>query len=211
MGRASGKGTQAASAHTRSRNTVAVSEVERRLPELRFDQSIRTLGEVTRWLSETEEFPIELNPAYQRAEVWDEERKTNLIKSVLMGLPIGGIYINNRKADYSEPRRCIDGQQRLRALSEFINGDFAIPTAWVDDRALGDYRVVPEDYTAETIRYTDFGVPGQRFFCFNTLAVYETNLKSEREEAELFLLINFGGVPQSDEDWARAESVARSA
>ena len=38
----------------------------------------------------------DLNPSYQRGHVWGVERKRNLIKSMLMGLPIGAIIVNNR-------------------------------------------------------------------------------------------------------------------
>jgi hypothetical protein len=207
---ATGQSTRAR-AGAKSLNALAPAG-GRTLPQLRFNQSIRTISEVVHWLDEDKDnlsLSIELCPAYQRGAVWDEERKVNLIKSVLMGLPIGGIYVNNRDSyGYSEPLRCVDGQQRLRALAAFINGEFAIPTEWVDDRAIGDARVVPEDYEGESIRYSDFNVPGQRFFGGNTIAVMETQLETEREEAELFLLVNFGGVAQTGEDLARASAVA---
>lgn len=188
------------------------------LPTIISDTSNRTLGELIAWTTrEDGYFPIELNPPYQRGSVWTQEQQMNLIKSVLQELPIGVIFINHRDTNtYSTPPRMVDGQQRALALMAFTNDEFSIPTEWVDDRedkSLWDsdgisYPSIPEDYAEPTISYSKMTPRGQRSFRNGTVAVYETYLPTEAEEAELFRLINFGGVAQTPEDQARAKRVA---
>ena len=60
-------------------------------------------------------------PGFQRNYVWDLERASRLIESLLMGLPIPQIFL------YEEARNSflvIDGQQRLMSIYYFVNGRF---------------------------------------------------------------------------------------
>lgn len=60
-------------------------------------------------------------PGFQRNYVWDIERASRLIESLLMGLPIPQIFL------YEQARNSflvIDGQQRLMSIYYFVNGRF---------------------------------------------------------------------------------------
>lgn len=60
-------------------------------------------------------------PGFQRNYVWDIERASRLIESLLMGLPIPQIFL------YEQARNSflvIDGQQRLMSIYYFVNGQF---------------------------------------------------------------------------------------
>jgi hypothetical protein len=48
--------------------------------------------------------------------------------------------------------------------------------------------------------YSDLTLPAQRRLRSATVATYQTKLRTEAEERELFLLINYGGVAQGDVD-----------
>jgi hypothetical protein len=61
-------------------------------------------------------------PPFQRAYVWDAKRASRFIESLLLGLPVPGIFLS-READ-TDRLLVIDGQQRLRTLQYFYRGHF---------------------------------------------------------------------------------------
>jgi hypothetical protein len=68
-------------------------------------------------------------PAYQRAFVWSEERKSKFIESVILELPIPYIFIATLPKDIvSDDGRAeiVDGSQRIRTLSAFLRNDFCL-------------------------------------------------------------------------------------
>lgn len=62
---------------------------------------------------------IDMVPKYQRRYRWDDERKSKLIESFLMNVPVPPIFLNEDSyGSYS----VIDGKQRLSAIHEFMTG-----------------------------------------------------------------------------------------
>ncbi len=61
-----------------------------------------------------------LNPDYQRYYVWDRQKASNLIESVILNIPIPVIFTSEDQ-DIEE---VIDGQQRLQSIFSFIEGKF---------------------------------------------------------------------------------------
>jgi hypothetical protein len=62
-------------------------------------------------------------PDYQREFVWDEDRQSKLIESIVLGLPIPIIFL----AEVENGRlEIVDGSQRIRTISAFINNDLRI-------------------------------------------------------------------------------------
>jgi uncharacterized protein with ParB-like and HNH nuclease domain len=55
-------------------------------------------------------------PLFQRKSVWKQTQKCRFIESLLLGLPVPGIFLSRED---SEKLIVIDGQQRLRTLLEF--------------------------------------------------------------------------------------------
>ncbi len=66
---------------------------------------------------------IDLAPKYQRRFRWDENRKSKLIESFLMNVPVPPIFLN--EDDFGK-YSVIDGKQRLSAISEFISGKLTL-------------------------------------------------------------------------------------
>ncbi len=62
---------------------------------------------------------IDLSPKYQRRFRWDDLRKSKLIESFLMSVPVPPIFLN--EDDFGK-YSVIDGKQRLSAINEFISG-----------------------------------------------------------------------------------------
>ena len=67
-------------------------------------------------------FDIEI-PGFQRGFVWNQKRSSLFIESLLLGLPVPGIFLY-REQD-SQKQFVIDGQQRLTTLQFFYDGKFA--------------------------------------------------------------------------------------
>jgi hypothetical protein len=61
-------------------------------------------------------------PSFQRAYVWDSRRASKFVESLLLGLPVPGIFLS-REAE-TDKLLVIDGQQRLRTLQYFYRGYF---------------------------------------------------------------------------------------
>src|SRR5277367_2312529 len=62
-------------------------------------------------------------PPFQRRFVWDLKRGSRFVESLLLGLPVPGIFLS--KEEKTQKLLVIDGQQRLRTLQYFYRGIFA--------------------------------------------------------------------------------------
>jgi uncharacterized protein with ParB-like and HNH nuclease domain len=69
---------------------------------------------------------LELNPWYQRRSVWTQQQKAYLINTLLEKKPIPSLYIRHSLDIDAERsiREVVDGQQRIRAILEFVDGLF---------------------------------------------------------------------------------------
>lgn len=62
---------------------------------------------------------IDLQPDFQRAsDIWDFTKKSRLIESILLGLPLPSFYFS--EDSYSQKLSVIDGLQRLCAIKDFV-------------------------------------------------------------------------------------------
>ena len=64
-----------------------------------------------------------LNPEFQRRHRWDTTRKSKLIESFIMNVPIPPIFLYEREYSVYE---VMDGLQRLTAISQFYEDKFAL-------------------------------------------------------------------------------------
>jgi Protein of unknown function DUF262 len=64
-----------------------------------------------------------LDPEYQRRHRWSDERKSRLIESFLINVPVPPVFLYERDLARFE---VMDGRQRLNALSEFYADGFAL-------------------------------------------------------------------------------------
>lgn len=61
-------------------------------------------------------------PDFQRGYVWTKKQADGFIESLLLGLPVPGIFLSTDRA--TNKRFVIDGGQRLRTIQAFMDGDF---------------------------------------------------------------------------------------
>lgn len=64
-----------------------------------------------------------LQPEYQRRLRWDNKKKSKLIESFIMNVPVPPVFLYEKELGRFE---VMDGQQRLNAISEFFSGNFAL-------------------------------------------------------------------------------------
>ncbi len=64
---------------------------------------------------------VNLQPEFQRFFVWSKPKASRLIESMLLSIPIPVVYTSESQDGIQE---VVDGQQRLTAISAFINGKF---------------------------------------------------------------------------------------
>lgn len=161
-----------------------------KLERLQLSATNRPLDVIRYWYNDK---GMELNAPYQRGDVWGVTRQRNLIRSILLGVPIPSIVINDRaSAGWDQLISCavIDGKQRITAIIGFLNGTLAIPAEWLG--VAGD--------SEGLVRFDFLPLPMQRGIKFHPIAFCEGQLPSIEAEREVFDLINFGGVPQGETD-----------
>lgn len=66
---------------------------------------------------------INLSPGYQRRARWDRRKKSLLIESFLMNVPIPPLFLFEK--DYNQ-YEIMDGRQRLEAIAEFLENKYAL-------------------------------------------------------------------------------------
>lgn len=126
---------------------------------------------------------LTLNPRFQRRSVWVDKARSYLIDTLLRRMPIPALYIRST----FDPKRTIavrdvvDGQQRLRAIFDFIEGRFEVLAA--HNREFGGKR------------YTDFSDEKQREFLQYKLPVNLLEEVNERDVLDIFARINTYTVP----------------
>lgn len=62
---------------------------------------------------------MDLNPSYQRADVWQTADAQILIESVLRGIPLPSVILLQRNTDDGDRYEIVDGKQRLTSLLRF--------------------------------------------------------------------------------------------
>jgi hypothetical protein len=142
----------------------------------------------------------DLDAPYQRGSVWGAAQRVALIKSMLLRLPTGAIYINVRDMDLPKPYVVIDGKQRILAIRAFHANEYGVPADWFADNEL----TAPID--GDTAYFSDLNLLGRNRIMHATIATYEAHVKTVEDEAEIFMLVNTGGIAQTAETLANAES-----
>lgn len=122
---------------------------------------------------------INLQPDFQRGEVWSTAKKKKLIDSIIRGWKIPPIHMVQAKEAIDE---VLDGQQRLVAIRDFYEGKFCV-----------DGSIPPFDekvYQLDGLYYNNLPLEDQRMFRKYTITLIRlTEYKSE-EPAELFYRLN---------------------
>ncbi|WP_202742153.1 DUF262 domain-containing protein [Acinetobacter calcoaceticus] len=139
---------------------------------------------------------IEIQPEYQRKDrIWDDKRKSRLIESILMGLPLPIFYFGERiKNDHWI---VIDGLQRLTTIQDFMKGDFSLkldedsPLLHLNGKNYRDF----DRKEARSIREYEITA-----YVIDVNEEYDNNGGEDRFIIELFHRINTYGVRLSEQE-----------
>lgn len=166
--------------------------------------STRHMEEIVRDMNRGD---IHTSPSYQRGAAWTTAQRANLIRSILMELPIPAVVFGSTDFDTAD-WNVIDGKQRLETIRAWFNGELAVPAEWFYSEHLA---------TADQpmVTYTDLTRPARRKFSnlarLDALFATVDSEAQESQEAQLYLLLNTAGTPQTEADLANAAGVAGAA
>lgn len=141
------------------------------------------------FLFEYEEGILNLNPVYQRDDIWDHEDKEKLLDSVFADVPIGVITrsktINQKKEDSS--LNIIDGKQRLRTLIDYVH----------------------DKWSYKGFKFSELDDEDQRHINNLSLPLIEINNPTLQEEIQVFIKLNIHGKLMSNEYIERAKELLK--
>ena len=141
---------------------------------------------------------IKLNPDFQRRSAWDIKRRSHLIESLVIGLPIPNIVLAESK-EFRGQFMVIDGKQRLSTMYDFISdkseNGFALKGLTIRDD-LNDV-----DFKGLTVAY-----PQDSNFLENApiRTVVIRNWPTEYFLYVIFDRLNSGSLPLSPQELRRA-------
>lgn len=131
-------------------------------------------------MSRIESGALDLQPNFQRGEVWPKSKKQRLIDSVLREWHVPPIHVIENPT--TRKQEVLDGQQRLVAIRDFIRGEISVDGEIepIDSHIQSldglKYRMLPEDV--------------RRQFDQFTLRIYRIIDYAPSEPAELFYRLN---------------------
>lgn len=121
---------------------------------------------------------FKVNEEYQRSKMWSDVKKQKLLDSIIKCFPIGNLILKTTDDDKFE---VLDGQQRLDAIFDFMEGHLTTP---------------PETSNFRDKTYTDLQADARRSAVFDAFDIYYDEIEGgeDQEIATIFLRLQ-EGVP----------------
>jgi hypothetical protein len=136
---------------------------------------------------------IDLTPDFQRNLVWDDLRKSRLIESILLRIPLPIFYFAQ---DEDGKMSVVDGLQRLSTIRKFMNNEFKLNNLeYLKEKCGGKY------YSAKNKDNTDNGKPAihSKYFRWINMTQITVNVIDPSSpfklKYDIFRRINTGGQP----------------
>ena len=148
-----------------------------RSEDIRIDQKMISLYQIYRWIQQGK---LDLKPDFQRNFVWNIQKKSLLIESLMLRIPIPAFYFDE---DVNGQRTVIDGMQRLSTINDFLDGNFCLKGLQYLTSCNGMYFEDLEKKYQGRIEDTQFAVNILDSRC------------PEMVKFDVFRRINTGGVP----------------
>jgi hypothetical protein len=164
-----------------------------------FSQASRRIIDLYR--SYNEDKDLDPRPSFQRGYVWDRNKATKLIESILLHVPLPLVYTAE---DQDGKEVVIDGQQRLTTCFSFIEGFFPPPKAEASQSVsrkpfrLGKMKILKE---LEGKSFKDLNQNNQQIIQKYNISVIKISKDSHPDvKFEIFERLNTGSVSLSDQE-----------
>jgi len=134
---------------------------------------------------------VDLQPSFQRRSAWDDQRKSRLIESIIVGMPVPNLVLAEDR-QHRGRFIVIDGKQRLIAIQDFIEGKYKL--SGLDMRRELDQKWFRDLDTADQS-------------AFENSTIRTTLIKNWRDEKFLwaaFYRLNVGSLPLSPQELRKA-------
>lgn len=143
-----------------------------------------------------------IKPPYQRKPVWLLRQKCHLVESVLKGLPIPELFVQrSTDEEGTTTYSVVDGQQRIRALLQFVGADTTEDQLEFDQFVLDKLEATSDWYGNA---FEDLGVPEKRGFYGYALAVRYLDTDDDVELKDMFRRLNRYTVPLKPQELRNA-------
>ena len=134
---------------------------------------------------------LELAPPFQRKPVWSMRNKSYLIDTILNNLPIPEVYTQVKTDKEGNTKYVVvDGQQRIRALLEFIEGEYSLLEDESQTYREKEFKDLPDGIKQEFWNYP--------------IVTRELQTNSLEEVKEVFRRLNKYVVPLNDQELRNA-------
>lgn len=131
-----------------------------------------------RWLEKNEE-KVRFDLCIQRNEVWDLDKKSLFIHSIICDYPIPPFFAQDSDDEYLW---ILDGKQRLTTLIKFMKNEFA----------LSENTPPVENVEIEGLKYEELPKDFQDEIRTRNLLLYTFKNLTDDERDEIFLRLNYG-------------------
>ena len=142
---------------------------------------------LTQFVEMIKEGDLEIAPRFQRNFIWDRTRKSRLIESIFLGLPLPTIYLSQ----YPDGRLTIvDGLQRINTIKDFMEDKFSLCNMEYFDFCNGK-------------TYSQLNLPSlqQRRFKQTVITCFVIDYRSPSQlKYDLFRRLNTGGKVLNDQE-----------
>lgn len=137
---------------------------------------------------------IDLDPDFQRNYVWDDTRKSLLIESMLLKIPLPAFYFaESKKSTY----QVVDGLQRLTVIYEFLNNHFKLRNLEYLKQCEGKYYKVDKKITEQMILDEEF-ISRIETTQLSINVIEQTS--PDKVKYDIFYRINTGGRPLNHQE-----------
>ena len=115
-----------------------------------FDVRAYSISDFKEWYTDKK---LDLSPEFQRRSVWSSSAKAFLVDTIIRGKPFPKIILMQEFKDGKTVRVVVDGQQRLRAIFDFINDGVRISRAHNRELAGKVFSELPEALQEDFMQY----------------------------------------------------------